>query len=65
VKERVSVRSIRKELRGGSFGDIARELRRWKQDEDYQPAIEQVALPEVTSAYRKGVHAAGRPGVSP
>lgn len=46
VKERVSVRSVRKELGRGSFGDIARELQKWKDKEDYRPVIEQADLPE-------------------
>lgn len=46
VKERVSVRSVRKELGRGSFGDIARELRKWKEAEGYRPVIEQADLPE-------------------
>ncbi|MEE7492076.1 DNA-binding protein [Methylobacterium oryzae] len=46
VKERVSVRTVRKELGGGSFGDIARSLARWKVREDYLPVIEQADLPE-------------------
>ncbi|MGT2488218.1 DNA-binding protein [Methylobacterium oryzae CBMB20] len=47
LKERVSVRSIRKELGGGSFGDIAKPLAKWKADEGYHPAIERADLPEV------------------
>lgn len=46
LKERVSVRSVRKELGGGSFGDIARPLAKWKADENYHPVIEQADLPE-------------------
>ena len=46
TKERVSVRTVRRELGGGSFGDIARELRKWKDREDYRPAIERADLPE-------------------
>ena len=46
LKERVSVRSIRKELGGGSFGDIAKPLAKWKADEGYHPVIEQADLPE-------------------
>jgi hypothetical protein len=46
IKERVSVRTVRRELGGGSFGDIARELRKWKDREDYRPAIERADLPE-------------------
>jgi len=46
AKERVSVRTVRKELGGGSFGDIARELKRWKDRADYRPAIERADLPE-------------------
>ncbi|KOX58109.1 hypothetical protein ADL19_08895 [Streptomyces purpurogeneiscleroticus] len=45
-KERVSVRSIRKELGGGSFGDIAKPLAKWKADAGYHPVIEQADLPE-------------------
>ncbi|KAJ8134410.1 hypothetical protein OY671_012377, partial [Metschnikowia pulcherrima] len=39
-RRRVSVRTVRRELGGGAFGDIARELRKWKDREDYRPAIE-------------------------
>jgi len=46
TKERVSVRTVRKELGGGSFGDIARELRKWKDRKDYRPVIERADLPE-------------------
>lgn len=46
VKERVSVRTVRKELGGGSFGDIARSLARWKVQEDYRSVIEMADLPE-------------------
>ncbi|CAA2159001.1 hypothetical protein MBRA_04242 [Methylobacterium brachiatum] len=46
LKERVSVRSVRKELGGGSFGDIAQPLAKWKADEGYHPVIEQADLPE-------------------
>lgn len=45
-KERVSVRSVRKELGKGSFSDIARELKVWREREDYHPVIEQADLPE-------------------
>lgn len=45
-KERVSVRSVRKELGKGSFSDIARELKVWRDREDYRPVIEQADLPE-------------------
>lgn len=45
-KERVSVRSVRKELGKGSFSDIARELKVWREREDYRPVIEQADLPE-------------------
>ena len=45
-KERVSVRSVRKELGKGSFSDIARELAVWRDTEDYRPAIEEANLPE-------------------
>ena len=45
-KERVSVRSVRKELGKGSFSDIARELRVWREREDYHPVIEQADLPK-------------------
>ncbi|CAO4145503.1 hypothetical protein LPLAFNJD_LOCUS1957 [Methylorubrum aminovorans] len=57
VKERVSVRTVRKELGGGSFSDIARELRKWRKDEDYRPAIEQADLPE---AFERRIVAIGR-----
>ncbi|MEL6064583.1 MULTISPECIES: DNA-binding protein [unclassified Methylobacterium] len=46
LKERVSVRSVRRELGGGSFGDIAKPLAKWKAEEDYHPAVEQADLPE-------------------
>ena len=49
-KERVSVRTVRKELGRGSFGDIARPLARWKEDEAYQPIIERADLPEAFAA---------------
>jgi len=45
-RERVSVRSVRKELGKGSFSDIARPLSLWKQNEKYQPIIEQADLPD-------------------
>ncbi|MEE7490370.1 hypothetical protein MOTC310_07680 [Methylobacterium oryzae] len=45
-KERVSVRSVRKELGKGSFSDIARELKMWRKREDYHPVIERENLPE-------------------
>ncbi|MCJ2035583.1 DNA-binding protein [Methylobacterium sp. J-068] len=45
-KERVSVRSVRKELGKGSFSDIARPLFNWKRVEKYQPIIEEAALPD-------------------
>jgi hypothetical protein len=45
-KERVSVRSVRRELGKGSFSDIARELAVWRDTEDYRPAIEEANLPE-------------------
>ncbi|GJE81984.1 DNA-binding protein [Methylorubrum thiocyanatum] len=57
VKERVSVRNVRKQLGGGSFGDIARALRKWREDEDYRPAIEQADLPE---AFERRVVGIGR-----
>ncbi|GMA76670.1 hypothetical protein GCM10025880_30870 [Methylorubrum aminovorans] len=46
VKERVSVRSVRKEVGRGSFGDIARELGHWRKDANYHPVIERADLPE-------------------
>lgn len=46
MRERVSVRSVRKELGGGSFGDIARPLALWKEKEAYHPVIETAELPE-------------------
>lgn len=46
VRERVSVRSVRKELGGGSFDDIARPLALWKEKEAYHPVIETAELPE-------------------
>ncbi|MGH1590497.1 DNA-binding protein [Methylobacterium phyllosphaerae] len=57
LKERVSVRSVRKELGGGSFGDIAKPLAKWKADEGYHPAIEQADLPE---AFEKRLAALAR-----
>lgn len=57
LKERVSVRSVRKELGGGSFGDIAQPLARWKADEGYHPVIEQADLPE---AFEKRLAALAR-----
>lgn len=57
VKQRVSVRSVRKELGGGSFGDIALALRKWRDVEDYRPVIEQADLPE---AFERRVVGIGR-----
>jgi hypothetical protein len=57
MKERVSVRSVRKELGGGSFSDIARSLGRWKVGENYHPVIERADLPE---AFESRLAAFGR-----
>jgi len=46
AKPRVSVRTVRKALGKGSFGDIARELAEWKAKVGYRPLIEQAELPE-------------------
>ncbi|AIQ92447.1 DNA-binding protein [Methylobacterium oryzae] len=46
AKPRVSVRTVRKALGKGSFGDIARELAEWKARVGYRPLIEQAELPE-------------------
>lgn len=46
VRPRVSVRTVRKEIGKGSFGDIARELAEWKAKVGYRPGIEEADLPE-------------------
>lgn len=46
VRDRVSVRTVRKELGGGSFTDIARELARWRNLAGYDPVTERADLPE-------------------
>lgn len=45
MKERVSVRNVRKELGGGSHEDIGPPLARWKAKRDYQPVIEEAGVP--------------------
>lgn len=40
------MRTVRKALGKGSFGDIARELAEWKARVGYRPLIEQAELPE-------------------
>ena len=56
-RERVSVRSVRKELGRGSFGDIAPPLDEWKKNEKYQPVIESCDL---TDAFAIRLAAIGR-----
>ncbi|SFM31217.1 DNA-binding protein [Methylobacterium pseudosasicola] len=46
VKARVSVRTVRRELGRGSFGDIARELDTWRRAANYDPVVERANLPE-------------------
>ena len=45
AKERVSVRTVRKELGGGSHEGIGPSLSRWKARRDYQPVVEEAGLP--------------------
>lgn len=46
ARERVSVRSVRRELGRGSFGDIGRELAMWKLGRGYRAVIEAGNLPD-------------------
>lgn len=50
TKERVSVRTVRKELGGGSHEDIGPFLSLWKTMRDYQPVTEAAGLPEALQA---------------